>query len=208
MVMVFTQTDKVMLKIMLDDSATGFYSAAVACAGLSSFVFSAIIDSMRPSIFESIKYSRDAFKHNVSRLYGVVIYLSLAQSVFMTILAKPIILILYGNQYLTTAKILQLVVWYTTFSYLGAVRGVWMLATNNQKYLLPINVVGAASNVILNSLFIPAMGVMGAALASLLTQFFTNVVMGYIVKDIRENNKLMLLGMNPTIIIDIIKQIR
>ena len=208
MVMVFTQTDKVMLKIMLDDSATGFYAAAVTCASLSSFVFSAIVDSMRPSIFESFKYSKDAFEHNVSRLYCIVIYLSLAQSIFMTILAKPVILILYGSQYLMTARILQLVVWYTTFSYLGTVRGVWMLATNNQKYLLSINIAGAVSNVILNYLLIPWMGVMGAALASLITQFFTNVVMGYIVKDIRENNKLMLLGMKPGMIMDILNRIR
>ena len=208
MVMVFTQTDKVMLKIMLDDSSTGFYSAAVTCASLSSFVFSAIVDSMRPSIFESFKYSKEAFEHNISRLYCIVIYLSLLQSVFMTLLAKPVIIILYGRQYLMTAKILQLVVWYTTFSYLGSVRGVWMLATNNQKYLLSINIAGAVSNVILNYFFIPHIGVMGAALASLITQFFTNVVMGYIVKDIRENNRLMLLGMKPSMILEILHRIR
>lgn len=207
MVMVFTQTDKIMLKIMLDDSATGYYAAAVGCASLSSFIFSAIIDSMRPSIFESVKYSFDAFEDIVIKLYCIVIYLSLAQSVFLTLLAKPVILILYGEQFLTTAKILRLVVWYTTFSYLGSVRGVWMLATNNQRHLLSINLVGAASNVILNCLLIPLMGVMGAALASLLTQFFTNVVMGYIVNDIRDNNRLMVLGINPVIMKDIIKRI-
>lgn len=208
MVMVFTQTDKIMLKIMLDDSATGFYSAAVACAGMSSFVFGAIIDSMRPSIFESIKSSQKAFEQNVSRLYCIVIYLSLAQSLGMTFLAKPIILVLYGQKYMQTAQILRLVVWYTTFSYLGSVRGVWMLSTNNQKYLLSINVAGAMSNVALNALFIPVMGAMGAALASLLTQFFTNVLMGYLVKPIRENNRLMVRALNPAIIKEIIDPVK
>lgn len=208
MVMVFTQTDKIMLKIMLDDSATGFYSAAVACAGMSSFVFGAIIDSMRPSIFESIKSSQKAFEQNVSRLYCIVIYLSLAQSLGMTFLAKPIILVLYGQKYMQTAQILRLVVWYTTFSYLGSVRGVWMLSTNNQKYLLSINVAGAMSNVALNALFIPVMGAMGAALASLLTQFFTNVLMGYLVKPIRENNRLMVRALNPAIIKEIIDRVK
>ena len=208
MVMVFTQTDKIMLKIMLDDSATGFYSAAVACAGMSSFVFGAIIDSMRPSIFESIKSSQKAFEQNVSRLYCIVIYLSLAQSLGMTFLAKPVILVLYGQKYVQTAQILRLAVWYTTFSYLGSVRGVWMLSTNNQKYLLPINVAGAMSNVALNALLIPVMGAMGAALASLLTQFFTNVLMGYLVKPIRENNRLMVRGLNPAIIKEIINRVK
>lgn len=208
MVMVFTQTDKVMLKIMLDDSATGYYSAAVACAGISSFVFSAIIDSMRPSIFESINSSQRAFELNVSRLYCIVIYLSLAQSLCMTLLAKPVILILYGQKYLQTAHLLKVVVWYTTFSYLGSVRGVWMLATDNQKYLLTINIAGAMTNVVLNALLIPVFGAMGAALASLLTQFFTNVAMGYLVRPIRENNRLMIRGLNPAIIKEIIDRVK
>lgn len=207
MVMVFAQTDKVMLKIMMGDSATGFYSVAVTCATLSSFVFSAIIDSLRPSIFQSVKYSRILFRKNMIQLYCIVIYLSLLQSVFMTVLAKPLILMLYGEQYLLAAEILRMVVWYTTFSYLGTVRGVWMLATNNQKYLLIINITGAVLNIILNYFLIPSKGVMGAALASVLTQFFTNVVMGYIVKDIRENNKLMMSGLYPKTMINLVKRV-
>lgn len=207
MVMVFAQTDKVMLKIMMDDSATGFYSVAVACATLSSFVFSAVVDSVRPSIFQSVKYSKELFEKNVIQLYGIVIYLSLLQSIFMTLLAKPLILVLYGNQYLLAAEILRVVVWYTTFSYLGTVRGVWMLATNNQKYLLTINISGAILNVVLNYFLIPLKGVMGAAIASVLTQFFTNVIMGYIVKDIRENNKLMMLSLHPRTIVNIVKRV-
>lgn len=208
MVMMFTQTDKIMIKLMLDDFSTGVYSVAVSCASLSSFVFSAIIDSMRPSIFESIKCSQGAFERSVTRLYCIVIYLSLAQSIAMTLLAKPLILIMYGNQYTNAINILRVVVWYTTFAYLGSVRGVWMLATDKQKYLLPINVVGAVSNILLNYLFIPHMGAMGAAIASLITQFFTNVVMGYIVRDIRANNQLMLAGLKFTTITDIAKQIK
>ena len=44
MVTIFAHTDKVMLKMMLSEEAVGIYSAAVTCAGLTSFVFAAIID--------------------------------------------------------------------------------------------------------------------------------------------------------------------
>lgn len=208
MIMVFTQTDKIMLKIMLNESATGYYSAAVACASLSAFVFSAIIDSMRPSIFEKYNKSTSDFEESIITLYCIIIYLSLAQSVVLTLLAKPVILILYGKQFAMTASILKLVVWYTTFSYIGSVRGVWMLATNNQKHLLIINILGALVNVGLNLVLIPKMGIMGAAMASLITQFFANVILGYIIKDMRPNNKLMLSGCNPQIIIRIVKKIK
>ena len=111
MVTIFAQTDKIMLKLMIDNEATGFYSTAVACATITGFVFVAIIDSVRPLIFESRKKSQEEFEKNLVRLYSVIIFLSLAQSVFMTLLAKPIIQILYGSAYLDSVNLLRLVVW-------------------------------------------------------------------------------------------------
>lgn len=208
MTVVFTQTDKVMLKIMLDDAATGYYSAAVTCAGVSSFVFSAIIDSARPTIFQSAKLCKEQFELNMTRLYSVVIYLSLAQSLFMTILARPIINLLYGNQYTATANVLRLVVWYTTFSYIGAVRGIWMLAEEKQKYLLVANVFGALANVIVNAILIPRYGMFGAAFASIATQFFANIGIGYIIRPIQRNNILVVRALNPVILKEIILRIK
>ena len=48
---------------------------------------------------------------------------------------------------------------------------------------------------------IPYWGACGAAFASLLTQFFTNFVLGFIMKPIRENNILLLKGINPAFVI-------
>lgn len=74
MVTVFAQTDKIMLKMMLNESATGYYGAAVTCAGMTGFVFTAIIDSFRPSIFEGLKDGKDVFRHRLTMLYSIVIY--------------------------------------------------------------------------------------------------------------------------------------
>lgn len=196
MVTVFAQTDKIMLKLMVGETATGYYSAAVACAGLTSFVFTAILDSARPAIFEAEKQSREKLESSVSLLYCLVTYLSLAQSAAMAIFAKPLVGILYGAQYTPAVDVLRLVVWYTTFSYLGAVRNIWMLAEGTQKYLWVINLSGAGANILLNALLIPLWGVMGAAAASLVTQFFTNVIVSIMIKPIRRNNLLILRGLD------------
>lgn len=197
MVTVFAQTDRIMLKMMLDETAVGFYSAAVTCSGMTGFVFAAIIDSARPVIFEHAKISASSFEHSVSRLYSLIIYLSLLQSVVITVFSGLIIQILYGSDYAEAANVLRLVVWYTTFSYVGSVRNIWILAEGKQKYLSVINLSGAIANVLLNYLLIPSMGINGAALATLITQFFTNVFIGYLIKPIRRNNALMLRGLNP-----------
>lgn len=196
MIVIFSQTDRIMIKIMIDDSATGFYSAAVSCSTMTTFVFTAIIDSARPEIFESKKISEAKFEKNISRLYSVIIYLSLLQCVFMTLLASPIVHILYGSEYEPTVDALRIVVWYTTFSYLGYVRNIWILAQGKQKILWILNLSGAVLNVALNFALIPLWGIYGAAFASLVTQIFTNVILNFFIPQVRHNNRLMLNGLN------------
>ena len=208
MITVFAQTDRIMLKTMIGDAATGYYSAAVACATMTGFVFTAIIDSFRPLILESKKKSNVSFSENMIRLYSIIFYLSFCQSIFRTGLAGLIIHILYGSQYYPAISALRIVVWYTTFSYFGAVRDVWMLSEGKQKYLWIINLCGALTNVILNYILIPVLGINGAAIASLFTQFFTNVILGWVIKPINGNNKLMLLGLNPMRVVDVLKKMR
>ena len=207
MVVVFAQTDRVMLKAMIDNAATGYYSAAITCAGMTQFVFAAIIDSMRPTIFEGKKISEDVYKLNLARLFSIITYLSLLQSIVMTVLAPIIIRILYGAQYTASVSALQIVVWYTTFSYLGSARNIWILAEGKQKHLWKINLFGALANVVLNAVLIPILGVNGAAIASLITQFLTNVVTGYIFKPIRGVNEFFVRGCNPKLLISVIDKV-
>ena len=206
MITIFAQTDRIMIKLMMDDASVGYYSAAVACAGMTGFVFSAIIDSARPSIFESKKVNEQAFEKNMSRLYCVIIYFSLLQCVAITLFSPLIVNILYGSEYGPTIDALRLIVWYTTFAYLGAVRNIWILAENKQKYLWILNLSGAVVNIILNAIFIPVWGIMGAAFASLITQIFTNIIMNILIRPIKRNNVLMLKGLNPCLITGILKK--
>ncbi|MCQ2429221.1 MAG: flippase [Clostridia bacterium] len=198
MVTIYQQTDRIMLKQILDETETGYYSAAVACIGITGFVFAAIVDSFRPGILEAKKKGdTEGFHSEMKLLYSIITYLALAQCIFMTLLARPIILVLYGEKYLNSVLPLRIAVWYSTFSYYGSVRNIWILAEGKQKYLWMINLSGALTNIILNALLIPRIGAVGAAAASLATQFFTNVIIGFVIKPIRYNNTLMIEGLNP-----------
>lgn len=200
MVTIFAQTDKIMLNLISGEAETGFYSAAVACTTMTNFVFVAIVDSARPSVLKSKQVGKDGYERNISLLYSIVFYLSLAQCVVFTLFAPMIIRVLYGAEYESSIGILRLCVWYTTFSYLGSARTVWILAEEKHNILWKVNLVGALANVILNSIFIPRFGAMGAATASLVTQVFTNVILGYLIKPVRANNRLMMRGINPLFI--------
>jgi O-antigen/teichoic acid export membrane protein len=122
----------------------------------------------------------------------------------MTVLAKPLVWLLYGPEYAGAAGILAVAVWYITFGYYGVVRNIWILAEEKQKYLTGINIAGAMANVVLNLCLIPPLGAIGAAIASLVTQFFTNVIIGFIFKPIQRNNYLMVKSWNPKVVLGLL----
>lgn len=197
MVTIFCQTDKIMLKMMVGNAENGMYTAASTCACMSSFVFLAIIDSMRPVIFESRKTDKAAFERNMSVLYSVLLYCGLAQSLFFTALAGTVVSIVFGGAYLAAVPVLRVLAWQEIFSYLGTARNIWVLAEEQQKYLWIINMSGAVLNVLGNYILIPYLGAVGAAIASVATQFFANVVMCALLRPIRPTMKLMWKALNP-----------
>ena len=206
MVMVYQHTDRIMLSIMLGEENNGYYSAAFTCACVASFVFSAIIDSARPAILESTKVNHVNFEKNVTRLFSILIYLGVAQSLFFTVAAKFCINILYGSAYFPAVTILKIITWYSTFANIGHARNIWILAENKQSVLWIINLSGAVLNIIGNYFLIPVLGAKGAAIASVVTYFFVDVMLCFIIKSVRPCFILMVTALNPKIIIDTIRR--
>lgn len=201
MVVVFQSTDHIMITNIVSEEENGFYTAAITSAAVVQFVYTAIIDSFRPVILSAKKEGNKEYGKLVSMLYSIITYLSIAQCIVFTVFAELIIFILYGEDYTASVSVLRILIWFIVFSYMGTVRNVWILAEQKQKYLWIINLTGALFNVILNAFMIPYWGAWGAAFASFLTQLFTNFVLGFIIKPIRENNRLLLAGLNPVFVI-------
>lgn len=191
MVAIYGQTDKVMLKQMVGEAETGFYSTAVSLNAAWCFVLIAIIDSMYPSIMKAFHVDEEKFKKRNKQLYAMVFYLAIAASVLYTIFAEFLVGTLYGEAYLPAVMPLRIITWYTAFSYLGGARNAWVVCKDRQKYLVIIYAVSAVANVALNFLMIPGYGASGAAFASLITQILTILVVPFFVKGLRENAKLM-----------------
>lgn len=192
--LVLAQSDRVMLRWMYSDTEVGFYSAALSITALTGFVFNAIITSFRSFVLEEKTISKSRFEKAMTQCYGVITYLAIIQSVFLVIFAKPVVNILYGVQYDRSIGILKVLVWYTTFSYIGGVRTIWILAEGKQKYLWIISFFGMTINIVLNFLLIPRLQEVGAAIATVITQLFTNVVLIYWIKPLRDNLRYMVKG--------------
>lgn len=206
MVVLYGKTGSILLTLIYNETENGYFATAITCTCISLFVFNAIIDTARPVILDSKKESPEACERNVIRTYALTTWLSIAQSVFFTLFAGPVIKILYGADYLPAVPVLRILCWQSAFSYMGYVRNIWILAEEKHNQLWKINLCGVVANVLLNALMIPLWGACGAALASVLTQFVTNFVVGFFMKSIHRNNVLLLRGLNPKYILELVPQ--
>ena len=197
LVVVFQNVGVVLLSNMSGYDETGYYTSALMSATVIQFVYTAIMDSYRPLILTAKKEETEKYEKTVSGLYGIIVYTSLAQSRVFAIFSKLIISGLYGADFMSAVPVLQILVWFCPFSFMGTVRNIWLLAEEKQKELWKINLFGVIVNTISNAILIPFAGACGAAVAAFITQFLMNFVLGFVYKPIRKNNELMLKGLNP-----------
>lgn len=190
---VYAQMDKVMIKHMIGEADTGLYSAALMICQYWSLIPIAIINSLRPVIMELKKDGdEEGYKRKFSQLYIILTWLGLAVSLVISLLSKFIMVTVYGETYASASGSLAIAIWYTTFSVLGVARGNWLVCEDKNKYAKWFVLFGAITNLVLNFVLIPIMGINGAAIATLITQLVVCYVGPAVFKNTRENCTQML----------------
>jgi len=179
---------------MIDNSAVALYTASLRLAGALSVIPSSLIEAFRPTVMALKTCDERMYLKRFRQLYAVVFWFSVAYGLFVTVFSGPIILLFYGEKYLAAVPSLSLIVWYSAFSYFGAINNMYMVSEYKSRWVQLTTLSGAVANVILNFLLIPYLGIVGAALASLLTQFIANFAMLWLVTDLRPGFFNMLRG--------------
>ncbi len=193
-VALYGQTDKMLLAFFLDESAVGHYSAASTISSVWTFLLAALIISAKPIILEAFEQDGEKYKRALIKLYGVLIYVSFVFSAVILAFGRSFVLFLYGEAYLPAASALAVLPWSAAFSYLGVARSIYLVPNGKGRFEKYIAVAGALFGLSANLIFIPRFSVVGAAAAVLLTQIFTNFIVGFFIRGIRENNVMILKG--------------
>ena len=197
MIAIYSQMDKIMIEHWLSKTDVGYYSASTSLSSMWGFILAAIIQSFYSTIIEAKKIDRDLYILIIKQLYSLVIWVSIFVSSFISIFSKEILSILYGSSYLPATSCLRIVSWFTGLAYLGSARAPWMLCENNQKYQKYILGLGSITNIVLNVILIPEFGIVGAAVATLVTQSMTSFFGPIFFRKLRINSIYILDAINP-----------
>lgn len=193
MVATYSQMDRIMIGQMMTDTDVGYYTTAAAICGMWVFIPTAIISSFQPMIMEVKRTgNNNLYLLRLKQLYSAIVWLCISVSIFILILAKPVVLVLYGSDYLGAVETLRISIWYETFAMIGTARGIWILCENKNKYVKYYLFIGASVNLVLNALLIPVMGINGAALATLVTQIITSMVAPLLFKETRIHTRIVI----------------
>ena len=169
-VVILMRTDQVMLGQMRGDKDVGIFSAALALSEVWYFVPLAITSSVFPAMVNAWKMDEKLFYQRLRQLYLLMVWLSLAVAIPLTLFSREIVTVLYGIKYQSTATVLSIHCWTGVFLFLGVVSNMWYLLENLNHYTLYRCIVGATINVGLNLVLIPEFGANGAAISTLVAQ--------------------------------------
>jgi len=167
----YWRADVFMLSKLGTLAAVGYYTIGYRLFAIAQVVPKSFNTSIYPVFSKLFHQSRDSF-HRASSLsirYILVVLLPIAAGVYG--LAEPVVRLLFGQGFSDAAAVLRVVIW-TLVPY-GIVRVLASLlfASSRQAIDMKVNLMGLATNVVLNLSLIPRFGMLGCAWATLISMW-------------------------------------
>jgi O-antigen/teichoic acid export membrane protein len=169
----YVEIDNLMLGQLLDNYAVGVFGEAARISNMWYFIPAAIAASMYPVLVKSRQtLSVENYNRRVQKFLDVLVLIGYLSAVPASILAPFLISLFYGPEFAETGHVLSIYVW--TFVFVGLREGMnrWLMVDNYTIYAMYVALVGAGTNIMLNFVFIPKFGVIGAAWATLISNIF------------------------------------
>lgn len=162
-VVMYTRLDQIMIGLMLNKAHLAHYSIGVKVSdgiiglwtAVLAFYFHALLNDQK-------RYARIIL---LAWLYGV------SCAIFLFFVSDFLVLTVFGNEFQESGNVIRVLSIGTTFIALNCVGAVW-LQSNGIEYLEPYRAsCGLLVNAVGNLFMIPSYGIMGAAVATVLSQF-------------------------------------
>ena len=169
---VYMRIDQVMLRVMLNPTEVGYYSAAVRIAESWLFFAVAITTSLFPAILETRKTGDQLYMQRLQQFYNLMLWLSLSVAFVFWMLADTIVNVLLGDTFAPAGPVLGTYAWSGVCVFLVTASSRWYIIEGYETAIMLRALFGAVSNVFLNLVLIPALGIMGAAIATLVSYAF------------------------------------
>lgn len=176
---IYSKLDTTMLGVMCGEESVGYYSYAHKILQIGTGFCAAVTTAFLPRLSYYYDKNKEAFYDLVGKGVQIVAFLSIPAAVGLCILAPDAVRILFGYEFLPAAITLRIFsVLIVVFAFGNLLCYQMMLCSGNEKKYVLLLLAAALLNIILNSVLIPKWKENGAAIASVCTELFINIVSG------------------------------
>lgn len=184
---IYSKTDATMLGIIVGEESVGYYSYAHKVLQVGISFCAAVTSAFLPRLSYYFQKDKNQFYTLVARGVQIISFLAVPAATGLFLLAPEAIVMLFGDKFLPAAQTLRIfAVLIIVFAFGNLLCYQMMICTENEKKYAGILACAAVINVVLNFVLIPKYQQDGAALASVLTELFINIVVGmYFVRLLR-----------------------
>jgi O-antigen/teichoic acid export membrane protein len=171
-IIIYMKVDQIMIGYMLGDVEVGVYSAATRISEAWYFIAVAINASIYPTLVRLREQSIESFNKRLQQIFNLMVQISFIMAITITFFAPIIIQLLFGSDYVEAIEVLRIHIWAGVFVFLNNAVWAWYTIENKQKLANYRIIIGLFLNVALNIILIPLYGIIGAALATLISRAF------------------------------------
>ncbi|GEM_PF-2640440 len=195
---VYFSLDSIMLRFFQGSEAVGIYSAMYKIV-FGFYLFATLYaNSIFPVFSQLFTHARDEFTNLYRRSVQLMAGFGFLFGLAITLFARPIIQMFFGEAYLGGTLTLQISIWSIMIFLVGVILYDALIVAGKQKELLWSVLISTALNALLNFIMIPMWGMAGAALATVIAQVAQLLLNIYYLKVIMPLNFFSLIS-KPTI---------
>lgn len=175
---IYTSLDSVMLGFMKTDIDVGYYNAAVKIKNILVSIVTSLGAVLLPRASYYIEKGQMAeFKKMTQKALHFVLWISIPMVLYFILFAKEGILFLSGDAYFGSIIPMQIIMPTLLFIGITNVLGIQVLVPlGKEKIVLKSEIIGAVTDLVLNAILIPKLAVAGAAIGTLVAEFFVLIV--------------------------------
>lgn len=172
------RVDLLLLFALRPAEQVGAYTAAVRIAEIVVLLSIAFTASIFPRLSQLHSQDGDRFMRmqELGTKYLLVIIVPIA--IAGVVLAKDVMLFVYGDAYRSSAVAFAVLMAAELFLFLEIFNTYVLIASDRQRFASVFTVVGGVANIVANLALIPAFGIEGAAMASLISYASYFVIQG------------------------------
>jgi len=177
---VYFRIDSLLISLIKGQEQVGIYGVAMRMLENFAILPLYFMNSVLPVLTKAIEEKKEKYKEIIQYAFNFLAALSFPMVVGGVVLAYPIIFIISTPEFLSVVSegyygsdtALKILIFALLFQFLNVLFAFILIAMNKQSKLLYINAACVVFNIVTNIIFIPTYGFRGAAVTSVLSEFF------------------------------------